>query len=53
MTALRRESMQAIDSVLKAAMQSLAYVLPDFRSFSTVDYVAYGFNIPMNNSART
>ena len=33
-------------SVLKAGMQSLAYVLPDFRSFSTVDYVAYGFNIP-------
>ena len=29
-------------------MHSLAYVLPDFRSFSTVDYVAYGFNIPMN-----
>jgi hypothetical protein len=23
-------------------------VLPDFRSFSTVGYVAYGFNIPMN-----
>ena len=40
--------MQAIDGVLKAGMQSLAYVLPDFRSFSTVDYVAYGFNIPMN-----
>ena len=37
-----------IDTVLKAGMQSLAYVLPDFRSFSTVDYVAYGFNIPMN-----
>ena len=32
-------------------MQSLAYVLPDFRSFSTVDYVAYGFNIP-DESAR-
>ena len=33
-------------------MQSLAYVLPDFRSFSTVDYVAYGFNIPMNQLAQ-
>ncbi len=40
--------MFTIDTVLKAGMQSLAYVLPDFRSFSTVDYVAYGFNIPMD-----
>ena len=38
-----------VDIVLKEAMQSLAFVLPDFRSFSTVDYVAYGFNIPMNH----
>ena len=30
-------------------MESLAFVLPDFRSFSTVDYVAYGYNIPMNH----
>jgi hypothetical protein len=40
--------MQGIDWVLKQAMLSLAQVLPDFRSFSTVDYVAYGFNIPAN-----
>jgi hypothetical protein len=40
--------MQWIDWVLKQAMLSLAQVLPDFRSFSTVDYVAYGFNIPTN-----
>jgi hypothetical protein len=39
---------QSIDSVLKVAMQSLAFILPDFRSFSTVGYVAYGYNIPMN-----
>ncbi len=39
---------QSIDSVLKIAMQSLALVLPDFSSFSTVNYVAYGYNIPMN-----
>ncbi|HEX3599090.1 MAG TPA: ABC transporter permease [Lacipirellulaceae bacterium] len=39
---------QSIDSVLKLAMTSLAYILPDFRSFSTVSYVAYGYNIPMN-----
>ncbi len=38
-----------IDAVLKTGMQSMAYVLPDFRSFSTVDYVAYGFHIPMNH----
>jgi hypothetical protein len=39
---------QSIDAVLKVAMQSLAFILPDFRSFSTVSYVAYGYNIPMN-----
>ena len=39
---------QSIDVILKVAMQSLAFVLPDFRSFSTVSYVAYGYNIPMN-----
>ena len=38
----------SVDSVLKVAMQSLTYVLPDFRSFSTVDFVAYGYDIPMN-----
>jgi ABC-type transport system involved in multi-copper enzyme maturation permease subunit len=42
----------AIDTVMKGAMHSLAYVLPDFRSFSTVGYVAYGFNIPMNQLAQ-
>ncbi|MGD9636005.1 MAG: hypothetical protein AB7I57_24620 [Pirellulales bacterium] len=40
--------MEGVDWVLKQAMLSLAQVLPDFRSFSTVDYVAYGFNIPSN-----
>jgi ABC-type transport system involved in multi-copper enzyme maturation permease subunit len=40
--------MFTVDTVLKAGMRSLAFVLPDFRSFSTVDYVAYGFNIPMD-----
>jgi hypothetical protein len=40
--------MEWIDWVLKQAMLSLAQVLPDFRSFSTVDYVAYGFSIPAN-----
>jgi ABC-type transport system involved in multi-copper enzyme maturation permease subunit len=40
---------QVIDTVLKACMQGLAYVLPDFRSLNTVDYVAYGFDVPMNH----
>ena len=44
--------MEWIDWVLKQAMLSLAQVLPDFRSFSTVDYVAYGFNIPTNQIAQ-
>jgi hypothetical protein len=42
------ELMKWTDWGLKQAMLSLAQVLPDFRSFSTVDYVAYGFNIPAN-----
>jgi hypothetical protein len=29
-------------------MLSLTYVLPDFNSYSTVGYVAYGFDIPIN-----
>jgi hypothetical protein len=38
--------MRGIDWILTSAMLSLAQVLPDFRSFSTVDYVSWGFNIP-------
>jgi hypothetical protein len=44
--------MHAVDSVLQAIMISMAQVLPDFRSFSTVDYVAYGFDIPTNQLAQ-
>jgi ABC-type transport system involved in multi-copper enzyme maturation permease subunit len=40
---------QAVDVVLKQGMLSLSFVLPDFRSLNTVDYVSYGFNIPMNH----
>jgi ABC-type amino acid transport system permease subunit len=38
-----------IDLVLKTGMQSLAYVLPDLRKFSTVEYVSSGTYIPMNH----
>lgn len=44
--------MKAIDDVFEAAMLSLAQVLPDFRSLSTVDFVAAGFNIPWNKLAQ-
>lgn len=44
--------MHAVDWVLETAMLSLAQVLPDFRSFSTVDYVSYGFDIPANQLAQ-
>ncbi|MEX2316837.1 MAG: ABC transporter permease [Pirellulales bacterium] len=40
--------MHAVDWVLKGIMMSLTYVLPDFKSYSTVGYVAYGFDIPIN-----
>lgn len=38
-----------VDKVLKAGMYSLTYVLPNFSSLDTVDYVKYGFNIPLNH----
>lgn len=44
--------MHAADAVLRTLMRSMTFVLPDFRSFSTVDYVAYGFNIPFNQIAQ-
>ncbi|MEX0642792.1 MAG: ABC transporter permease [Pirellulales bacterium] len=44
--------MHACDTVLRVAMQGLTHVLPDFRSFSTIDYVAYGFDIPANRLAQ-
>jgi hypothetical protein len=39
--------MHMADSGLQTIMRSVAYILPDFRSFSTADYVAYGFDIPL------
>jgi hypothetical protein len=43
---------KGVDAVLQSAMLSLAQLLPDFRAFSTVDYVAEGFNIPGNQLAQ-
>jgi hypothetical protein len=40
--------MEALDRVFKGGMRAIASVLPDFRSLSTVDYVASGFEIPAN-----
>ena len=40
--------MHVVDGIFQRAMLSLAYVLPDFRSFDTAAYVADGFNIPAN-----
>jgi len=37
---------QGTDSVLQFLMLSVAQVLPDFSSFSTVKFAAYGFNVP-------
>lgn len=49
---LGTQLLHAVDLVLKKGMYSLTYVLPDFRSLDTVDYVKYGFNIPMNQLAQ-
>jgi hypothetical protein len=40
--------MKAVDSVLQYIMLSVTYVLPDFSSYSSVRYVAEGFDIPWN-----
>jgi ABC-type transport system involved in multi-copper enzyme maturation permease subunit len=42
----------AIDSVLKQGMLSITYILPDFGSLDTVDFIKYGFNIPMTKLAQ-
>jgi len=39
---------QGVDSLLKFFMQSLAQVLPDFSAISTVDFAAYGYDVPVN-----
>ncbi len=44
--------MHGLDGALLVAMKSMAYLLPDFRAFSTADYVADGFNIPANRIAQ-
>ncbi len=43
---LTRTVVKAVDSVFMEVMTNLTSLLPDFRRFSTVDYVAHGFNIP-------
>jgi hypothetical protein len=45
---LTRDVVQRIDSVFMYFMESVTSLLPDFRRFSAVDYVAHGFDIPLN-----
>jgi len=37
---------QSIDALLRGLMWSVAQVLPDFAASSTVNFAAYGFNVP-------
>ena len=37
---------QGVDGVLRFLMQSIAQVLPDFSAFSTVNFAAYGYDVP-------
>jgi hypothetical protein len=37
---------QGIDIVLQFLMHSIAQVLPDFSAFSTVNFAAYGYDVP-------
>jgi hypothetical protein len=45
---LSRTVTQAHDSVFMFFMRPFTSLMPDFRRLSDVDYVAYGFDIPMN-----
>ena len=44
--------MYTIDQGLRFMMYALAQLLPNFRQFSTVGYVANGFNVPTNQLAQ-
>jgi hypothetical protein len=43
---LATDFVKGTDAVFMFFMQSVTSLLPDFRRFSTVDYVAHGFDIP-------
>lgn len=43
---LTTDVIQTLDAVFMFFMQSVVSLLPDFRQFSSVDYVAHGFDIP-------
>jgi hypothetical protein len=43
---ITRDVIQGIDAVFLFFMESVASLLPDFRRFSDVHYVAHGFDIP-------
>lgn len=43
---LTRDVVKAVDGVFMFFMESVASLLPDFRRFSDVQYVAHGFDIP-------
>ncbi len=45
---LTKSVIQAVDSVFMFFMEWVTSLLPDFRRFSDVDYLAYGFDIPPN-----
>ena len=43
---------KTIDNVLRQLMLSVAQILPDFSAFSTVNFAAYGFDVPFNRVAQ-
>ncbi len=45
---LARDVVQGMDGVFMFFMQSATSLLPDFRFFSDVDYVAHGFDVPLS-----
>lgn len=49
---LATQMMFGADAVAQGFMRCIGFLLPDFRSFDTVSYVSYGFDIPMNQLAQ-
>src|SRR5690606_32193113 len=43
--------LKGLDSIVFVVLYAVTSILPNLPDFSDVDYVAYGFDIPLNNLA--
>jgi len=43
---LKRDVVQAFDGVFMKIMEAVVHMIPDFKQFINVDYVAHGYDVP-------